>query len=73
MQVHQGSSIFHHPLTGVDESFGKFYAIVDVVAASAPVKIAFVVTVSPSFLTVTGADLHFPLTAGPGNGVDHSC
>lgn len=72
MQVHQRPGVFHHPLSGVDERLGEFGAVVDVVAASPPVEIAPVVAGSPSLVAVAVADLQLPLTAGPGNGVDHS-
>lgn len=57
VKVHQCTSIFHHPLSSIYEGLGKFYAVVDVVATSAPVEIASVIAGSPSFMAVTVADL----------------
>lgn len=72
MQVHQRSSVFHHPLSSVDEGLGKLYAVVNVVTAATPVKTALVITRLPTFVAVAVADLKVPLTAGPGDGVDYS-
>lgn len=72
MQVHQRSSVFHHPLSSVDKGLGKLDAIVNVVAAAPPVKDALVITRLPTFVAVAVADFKIPLTAGPGDGVDDS-
>lgn len=73
VEVHQCAGIFHHTLPGIDEGFGKFYSIVDVVTASAPVVGASVVTVLPTLVIVASANLQFPQTTCRGDCVDHSC
>lgn len=72
VQVHQCTSIFHHLLSSIYEGLGKLNAVVNIVAASTPVESAPDVSVSSTLLVVTVADLKLPLTAGPGNGIDHS-
>lgn len=57
VQIHQCTSIFHHHFSSVYEGLCKFYAIVDVVAASAPVKIASVVERLPLLVAVAVAAL----------------
>lgn len=71
VQVHQRPSVFHHVFPSVHEGLGKLDAVVDVVAASAPVERAPGVGVSAALVAVTVADLKLPLAAGPGDGVDH--
>ena len=72
MQVHQCAGVFHHPLSGVYERFGKLYAVVDVVAAPPPVKTPPVVARPSTLVAVAVADLELPHAAGPGDGVDHA-
>lgn len=73
VQVHHRTGVFHIPIPSVHKVFGELYAVVDVVAASAPVKVTPFVAGSPALVAVAAADLQLPLTAGPGDGVDHSC
>ena len=72
MQVHQCAGVFHHPLPGVYERFGKLYAVVDVVAAPPPVKTPPVIARPSTLVAVAVADLELPHAAGPGDGVDHA-
>lgn len=57
VQVHQGASVFHHLLPSVYERLGKLYAVVDVVAASAPVERAPGVAVPATLVAVAVTDL----------------
>lgn len=57
VQIHQCASIFHHHFSSIYEGLCKFYAVVDVVAASTPVKIASVVEILPLLMVVAVADL----------------
>ena len=72
MQVHHRPSVLAHPLSSVHEGLCEFDAVVDVIAAAAPVEVAPVVAGSPSLVAIAVADLQLPLTAGPGDGVHHS-
>lgn len=69
MQIHEGTGISHHPLLGINESLGKLNAVVDVVAASAPVKSALFVGGLAALVTVTATDLQVSLTTCSGDGV----
>lgn len=72
VQVHQRTGIFAHPLPGIHKGLGKLDAVIDVVAASTPVETSLVVTGLAALVAVTAADLELPLTAGPGDGIDHT-
>lgn len=72
VQIHLCTSIFPHLLPSIYEGLSKLYAIVDIVAASTPVETAIFVTVLPTLVAVTIAAVKFPLTAGPGDGINHS-
>lgn len=75
VQIYQCPSIFHHVLRSIYEGLSKLHAIVDIVAASAPLKLRppldFILLL-PTLVAVTAAHLKIPLTAGPGDGIDHS-
>lgn len=70
MQIHERSGVFHHPLPGIHERFGKLDTIVDIVTAAAPVKVALLVARPASPVGVAAADLKLALTARSCNGVD---
>lgn len=72
VEVHEGSSISDGPLPGIYEGFGKLDAIVDVIAAAAPVELPPVVLGPPAFVGVTVAVLELPLAAGPRERVHNS-
>lgn len=72
VQIHQRAGVLHHFFPRVHERLCNFDAIVDVVAAPAPVEAARGVARSAVLLGVAVAALQLPLAAGPGNGIDHS-
>ena len=72
VQVHQRPRVFDLLLLGVHEGLGELDAVVDVVAAAAPVKVAPVVAGPAPLVGVAVARLELPLAAGSGNGIDHS-
>lgn len=72
VQVHERPSVSARLLFGVDEGFGKVDPVVDVVAAAAPVELAFLVLFPPSLVRVAVARLELPLAAGAGQCVHHA-
>ena len=73
VQVHERPRVLHHPLPGVHKVLGELDAVVDVIAAAAPVKVPLLVAGSAPLLAVTAADLQLALAAGLGDGVHHAC
>lgn len=73
MKVHECSSISDCPFPGVYEGFSEFDAIVDVIAAAAPVELPPVVLGPPTFVWVAVAVLELPLAAGPRECIHDSC
>lgn len=82
VKVHERSSISDRPFPGIYEGFSELDAIVDVIAAAAPVELPPAVLGPPTFVRVAVAVLQLPLAAGPrerihdprrGDGVDKRC
>lgn len=81
VQVHQRSCIFAFPLFGIHEGPGEFNAVVNVIAAAAPVEMALAVLRWAFLLGITGAGFQLSLATCPrdsknypggGDGVDKS-
>lgn len=68
VEVHQRPGVLPFPLLGIHEGPGELNAIVDVVAAAAPVKAALAVLGRALLLRVTGAGLQLSLAARPCDG-----
>ena len=85
VEIHQVSSVFASfaaALAGVDEEFGEFGAVPDVVRAAAPLEHALFVATGSATTVVALAVLQLPFAAaasdavddgGGGNGVDERC
>lgn len=72
VKVHQCPGIFSLPFFGIHKGSGKFNAIVNVVTAATPVKMAFAVLGSAFLLGITGAGFQLPLATCPGDGKNNS-
>lgn len=68
VKVHQRSCIFSFPFFGIHEGSGKFNAVVDVIAAATPVKMALAVLGRAFLLGIAGAGFQLPLATCPGDG-----
>lgn len=72
VKVHKRSSISDRPFPGVYEGFSELDAIVDIIAAAAPVELPPVVLEPPTFVRVAVAVLELPLAAGPRERINDS-
>lgn len=68
VEVHQRPGVLPFPFLGIHEGPGELNAIVNVVAAAAPVEAALVVLGRALLLGVTGAGLQLSLAARPRDG-----
>lgn len=67
VKVHQRPGIFSLPFFGIHEGSGKFNAIVNVITAATPVKMALAVLGRAFLLGITGAGFQLPLATCPGD------
>lgn len=72
VEVHECPTIPDGSLFGINEGFGKFDPIVDIITASTPVKVSFSVVSSPPPEGVAVTQLELPLAAGTGQRIHDS-